>query len=180
MCLYFFEVVALTFISGIFNREILKGADLKERLKMKMEDIGPFVSKLRKTFDDIAKIRVPVIAALDGAALGGGLELALACDIRIAGTVVFFSSSSPIIFLLVTEFFHTKKIFSLKCKAWSGRDQESHNTGCWRHSAFASRCRPGQSQRAHLHGQNFRWQRSENDWPCQRERQTKRRTKCGL
>lgn len=75
---------------------------------MKMEDIGPFVSKLRKTFDDIAKIRVPVIAALDGAALGGGLELALACDIRIAGTVVFFSSSSPI-FLLVTEFFHKKK-----------------------------------------------------------------------
>ena len=65
---------------------------------MKMEDIGPFVSKLRKTFDDIAKIRVPVIAALDGAALGGGLELALACDIRIAGTVVFFSSSSPIFF----------------------------------------------------------------------------------
>ena len=46
------------------------GADLKERSTMKEEEIGPHVTRYRKLFDDLSKISVPVIAALDGAALG--------------------------------------------------------------------------------------------------------------
>lgn len=46
------------------------GADLKERSKMQVEEIGPFVSKIRKIFQDIYRMQVPVIAAIDGAALG--------------------------------------------------------------------------------------------------------------
>lgn len=49
---------------------LCKGADLKERAKMQLEEVGPFVSRTRKIFDDLSRLPMPVIAAIDGAALG--------------------------------------------------------------------------------------------------------------
>ncbi|XP_030209524.1 methylglutaconyl-CoA hydratase, mitochondrial [Gadus morhua] len=74
------SVIICSLVPGIF----CAGADLKERAKMHQSEVGPFVSKARALITELGNLPMPTIAAIDGAALGGGLEMALSCDIRVS------------------------------------------------------------------------------------------------
>ena len=67
------------------NKDFCAGADIKEMNAIKPEEIETFCRWGHKVFDQLEGMGKPVIAAMTGFALGGGCELALACDIRIAG-----------------------------------------------------------------------------------------------
>src|SRR5690606_12826369 len=60
------------------------GADIKEMAAMSYVDMANRAGALSAAFDSIARIPKPVVAAIAGYALGGGCEIALACDWRIA------------------------------------------------------------------------------------------------
>ncbi|HKY33594.1 MAG TPA: enoyl-CoA hydratase-related protein [Candidatus Polarisedimenticolia bacterium] len=60
------------------------GADLKERQSMTVEDVRAWVPRLSGLFTRIASLPMPTIAVVHGVAAGGGMELALACDLRVA------------------------------------------------------------------------------------------------
>jgi len=78
------KTVRSVIITGVGSSYFCSGADLKERRDMSIEQVEETVGKIGMLFYKIEKLPMPVIAAVNGIALGGGFELALACDIRVA------------------------------------------------------------------------------------------------
>nr|WP_320119548.1 enoyl-CoA hydratase-related protein [uncultured Marinifilum sp.] len=66
------------------GKAFIAGADIKAMQEYSPEEAYDFAEAGKAVFDQIAELDIPVIAAINGFALGGGLELAMACDIRIA------------------------------------------------------------------------------------------------
>lgn len=66
------------------GKAFVAGADIKEMQPLSPMEALPWGSIGRDLFTKIEHLRIPVIAAINGFALGGGCELALSCDIRIA------------------------------------------------------------------------------------------------
>ena len=72
------------------GKAFVAGADIAEMVHKNREEGEAFSRLGQNTFRSLEKLEIPVIAAVNGFALGGGMELTMACDFRIAGTKAKF------------------------------------------------------------------------------------------
>ena len=77
-------------LAGASERAFVGGADINEMATLAPETAERFITQLRDLCEAVRRCPVPVIACLRGWCLGGGLELAAACDLRIASTAAKF------------------------------------------------------------------------------------------
>lgn len=86
------DKVTCIVLTGTGNRAFCAGADIKERAEQRTAPADYYVrqEQTHALFRAIEEFEKPTIAAINGVALGGGLELALCCDIRIAAASARF------------------------------------------------------------------------------------------
>jgi enoyl-CoA hydratase len=102
-------------ITGAGERAFIAGGDLKElESRRDAEFATRMAGSMRRTLDRIPGLPIPVIAAVNGAALGGGAEVAIACDFRVAADDASFGFTQPLLGLM---------------PAWGGIERLASSTG---------------------------------------------------
>jgi enoyl-CoA hydratase len=84
------------------GRAFTSGAYLREDQALTDAQLADYIGEFSGMLNRIEALRMPVIAAINGASVGGGLEFALACDIRIASTDAFFVAAGVNVGLIVS------------------------------------------------------------------------------
>jgi enoyl-CoA hydratase/carnithine racemase len=82
--------VRVVIVTGAGERAFCAGADLRERGSMTPDERNAHRGGIEAAAEDLANLPMPTIAAVRGYALAGGTELAIACDLRVAGTDAIF------------------------------------------------------------------------------------------
>jgi enoyl-CoA hydratase/carnithine racemase len=73
-------------VTGAGEKAFVGGASISEMAGLDRDSAREFITLVHRTCDCLRRLPVPVIARIDGYALGAGLELAVSCDLRIAST----------------------------------------------------------------------------------------------
>jgi enoyl-CoA hydratase/carnithine racemase len=81
---------SVVIISSAVERAFCVGADLKERRGLGNDDLRQQRQVFSEVFEALRGLQMPMIAAVEGFALGGGFELALCCDLIVASTTASF------------------------------------------------------------------------------------------
>ena len=84
------DVVRCLIITGAGQKSFVAGADIGEMSTLSKAEGEAFGKKGNDVFRKIEKLPIPVIAAVNGFALGGGCELSMSCDIRLASENAVF------------------------------------------------------------------------------------------
>jgi enoyl-CoA hydratase len=94
------ETIKVLVLTGAGDRAFVAGADIAEMQNLRPQEALAFMELGQETLRQMETLPKPVIAAVNGFALGGGTEISLACDIRFASEKAFFGQPEILIGLI--------------------------------------------------------------------------------